>query len=311
MWTSFVAQAVSAALALGPVQPPSESAPAPPATPSPVPAAETGSAPCPAEGRDESALAAAKQLFETGVSHYEAAEFDQAIHAWYEALSLVPRTSENRKVRAELVYNIARAQERAYDVDHDARRLRRAKRALERFLEEVEAIYPEAEVPTQRAATENRLREIDRKIAEAEAEARRRERERLEAMRPKFDPVLDRRQRRRNVGMLGAGAALTVLGAGALGMMGAGIGLARSASSELPDLTTEADLHRRREVLAQGALGDRLVIAGAVTGGVLLLVGLPLVIAGGLFERERKAYKASYAVAPALDDRGIGLRFGR
>ncbi len=277
----------------------------------PAEAPEHGPAACVEPTPDHKALDTARALFESGVGHYEAAEYDQAVNAWYEALSLVPRTADNRKIRAEIVYNVARAQEKAYDIDRDPRHLRRARRALERFLEEVDAVYPEAEAPRERAQAEERIAEIDRKIAEAEAEARRREKERLEAMRPKFDPVLDRRQHRRNVSMLGTGAGLFVLGAGALGMMGAGLAIGRTAESDLEDLSTTDDLDERRRVMDRGALGNRLAVAGAVTGGVLVLVGLPLLIAGAAFEKERRAYKASFAVVPAVGRGGFALRFGR
>lgn len=271
---------------------------------------EAAAAPCPV-ARDEDALSAARELFDAGVGYYEGGEYDEAIHAWYEALSLVRRTSQNRKVRAELIYNVARAEEKAFDIDHDIRRLRRAKRALERFTEEVAAVYPRDEVARERAAAGERIAAIERKIEKAEAEARRREQARIEAMRPKFDPVLDRKVARRNRGMMATGGALFVLGAGALGMMGAGLAIGRAAEADLGELPAGADLEKRRAVLSRGDLGNRLAIAGAVTGGVLVVVGLPLLIAGGVFEKERKAYKASFVAVPHAGPGGIGLRFGR
>ncbi len=268
------------------------------------PSAADGGEPAPggaeAVGADE--LAEARTLFEQGVAHYEAAAYARAIEVWFEALSLVPRTYDNRKIRAELIYNIATAQEKSFDIGGDIQNLRRARRALERFLSEIDKIY---EAAREREQVQARIQRLDERIAAAERKARALELEKAERMRPKFDPVIDARERRRNRALLATGGVLTALGVAGLATMAAGLAVGKRASRDLAGLETGAELGTRRDVQARGRLGNTLAVTGILVGGVALLVGVPMVIAGGVFERRRRAYRASFAWGPA----GFGLHF--
>ena len=255
--------------------------------------------------QDAAELEEARALFETGVAHYEAAEYGRAIEVWFEALSLVPRTYENRKIRAELIYNIATAQEKSYDIGKDIENLRRARRSLERFLAEIDKIYPEDEAASERAGVQERIARLDGRIAAAEEEARRLELEKAERMRPKFDPVVDAREHRRNRALLATGGVLTGLGVAGLAVMGAGLGVGKRASADLAGLESSSELAHRRDVQRRGRLGNTLALSGVVVGGAALLIGVPMLIAGAVFEHRRREYRASFAFGPS----GVGVRF--
>jgi hypothetical protein len=90
------------------------------------------------------------------------------------------------------------------------------------------------------------------------------------------DPTADRNKAK---AMLGVGLSLLGVGIAALAVMGAGMGIARRANdfSGLDD----NDLEGREEQIRGGKRGNAMSVAGAITGGVMLVAGVALTASGG------------------------------
>jgi hypothetical protein len=116
---------------------------------------------------EEAQLAEARDLFEQGKAKYDTFDYKGAIDLWQLAYSKVP--TREAGVRHAMVYNIALAQEKAYDIDKDASHLRQAVLLLEQWVRDFKTMYkktPETEAEVNKANT--RIAELKRKIAAAE-----------------------------------------------------------------------------------------------------------------------------------------------
>jgi tetratricopeptide (TPR) repeat protein len=254
-------------------------------------------------------LAQAKALYEAGLVRYQVADFEAAIELWLAAYEKVPDELGAGTIKAEIVYNVATAQERWYDVDQDITHLRKAKRSLEGFAAILGSIYDDAVVEEEQVKARARIAELSERIERAETAARDFELAKAERMRAKFDPVVDERERIRNTGMLGAGATFTVLGGLSLATMGAGIGLVRKAEADVANADEWSELGPRRDALSLGAAGQRMAVIGGVAAGVFVATGVPLLVTGVTFEKKRRAYRSKYAlrVAPVVGREVSGI----
>ena len=121
-------------------------------------------------------------------------------------------------------------------------------------------------------------------------------------MRPTFDEEADAREEKRNKAMVGAGAGLTALGVGGVGMLVSGIIIAGGAESRVGTLPLEADIAARQSAISQGNAGNALILTGALVGAVFLSAGVPLLIAGSLAEKKRKTRRADAGLDTARLD---------
>jgi hypothetical protein len=280
------------------------------ATPAPVDTSTTTQTPpgnCAPAG--DEALAQAKALYEAGLIRYQVADFEAAIELWLAAYEKVPDEVGAGTIKAEIVYNVATAQERWYDVDQDITHLRKAKRSLEGFVAVIPAIYAEASIAEEREKADARIAELTTRIGKAEADARAFELAKAERMRAKFDPIVDERERIRNTGMIAAGATFSVLGGLSLAAMGTGIGLVSKAERDVAAADEWSELGPRRDALSLGAAGQQMAIIGGVAAGVFVATGVPLLAAGVVFEKKRRSYRSKYAVrvAPVFGRDGSGI----
>jgi len=249
----------------------------------------TGSADTPdghAEAPAGEVRSEAERLYREGVVRYEAADYAGAIDRFTRALDLVIEQEGAPEVRLRLLYNIAVAHERAYEIDQDVTRLRKAQVLYRRYL----SFAQETADRAARADVEQRLARIEAALAKTEVQ----------------DDVVDRKGR-------GAGAALAAAGGGVLAV---GVGLAVAggtfagraqdrvdgffAANPVPDdhparAEGEAyvDEQRRRGrtwMIAGGVLAG--VGAGATVAGVVLLV--------------RRRPRSRLAVAPLFGGRVAG-----
>lgn len=271
--------------------------------------ASTAEAP---EGADEPApdpkLQEAKVLFDAGAAHYDAAEYNEAITLWVAANRTLPSAAEYALVKAQLTYNISRAHQKWYEIDHDVTRLRQARQTLSNFAESIDEIYDEQEAIIERAKVEGLIEEIDAAIEAHEAEQARLEAERNEQARPKFDPELDRREYERNRRVIRAGVITTSIGGLGLVTLGIGAGLASGAEGRVGDYLTEDTLPEREAQLQAGQAGNGLVFVGAIVGALCLITGVPLLASGTAAEKRRKAYRLELESAGVLHmERGLGL----
>ncbi|MCA9682005.1 MAG: hypothetical protein KC457_07395 [Myxococcales bacterium] len=123
----------------------------------------------PEDGGGEDALAEAQDLYQQGEIKFQTADYEEALALWKKAYAMLPDGEENRAIRHALVYNIAEAHSQAYEVTRNPTHLRKAKILLENYRAEHRALYgDEPEAVKERAEADERLAELDRKIAASE-----------------------------------------------------------------------------------------------------------------------------------------------
>ena len=69
-------------------------------------------------------------IFRRGQAKYETADYNGAIELWTEAYALVDSTPENASIKALLIYNLAQAHSKAYEIDGDPIHLKQAQQLL-------------------------------------------------------------------------------------------------------------------------------------------------------------------------------------
>ena len=264
-------------------------------------AAGDGGVAAPEDDAPDSDMARAKELFDAGVARYTAADYEGAVDLWLESYALIPPVFENRLIKAELIYNVARAQQKWFDIDQDIRHLRQSHEILGRYLDEIDELYPKEQAALERDKIQEQIDELEQQIAEWEAEQARREAELAERMRPKFDEEADARDERRNKAMLGAGAGLTAIGLGGVGMLAVGIAFAGGADDSIGDYPLEDDILEREKVIDRGRAGSAMIVVGSLAGGVFLAAGVPLLIAGVVSEKRRKQRRVDAGLEARLE----------
>jgi hypothetical protein len=234
-------------------------------------------------------LAEAQRLYEEGRAAYDTFNYDAAISLWTTALARVPQTAEAGAIRNAIVYNLASAQLKAYALDHDELRLKRARLLLEKYLAEQADGADPADVERVTA----QMNEIDAELAKTE-----------KTQDPKTDttaivpPPPDEKPHvpsKRGTVMIGVGATLLVVAAGLTGGMATGIVIGRRAETRLGELDTLEDEDERPDVVARGKLGNRTAIATGVVAGLALAGGIALVIVG---KRTRERDKVEARTGP-------------
>jgi tetratricopeptide (TPR) repeat protein len=281
---------------------PTAAAAAPKAAPTTAPAATSTSEPDP--------LADAQRLYDRGKAKFETADYADAIELWTEAYAIVPETSEGAQIKGLLLYNIATAREKQFDVSRDPAELRQATILLESFERSIPTLYgegPEAEaertkVQSKIAELEARLREHEAQLAAAEGDDDADEDTTPPPPEP-TPPPDDGQQRRGARGLVIGGAVAAGLGVGGLGLMAAGLGMGARAN-DISDLAPD-DVDGRRARFDRGRTGNALAIAGGVAGGVLLLTGAVLLGLG--LKRARAGRASDVALVPAPSRDGAAL----
>lgn len=156
--TSFVSASLTLALAVGPIQL------APTLAHAQEPAAEAAPA-------EDPQLAEAKRLYDEGEAKFQLAKYQEALVLWEQAYVILMKGGEaNRAILNALVYNIAEAHSRAYDLTRNPTHLRTAKQLLVDYRTSHRELYgDEPEAVKERAEADDRITELDKKIADSEA----------------------------------------------------------------------------------------------------------------------------------------------
>jgi tetratricopeptide (TPR) repeat protein len=122
------------------------------------------------EAQEDPALAEAKALYKDGEDKFETADYEEALALWKRAFAILPDGEETRTMRHALVYNIAEAHSRAYEVSRNPTHLRKAKILLENYRADHRALYgDEPDAVKERGEVDDRIAELDKKIAASEA----------------------------------------------------------------------------------------------------------------------------------------------
>ncbi|MBL4686993.1 MAG: hypothetical protein JKY37_20525 [Nannocystaceae bacterium] len=245
---------------------------------------------------EDAAVQSAKAKYNEGRAKFETADYSGAIELWTQAYSSVPDNQSAARIKALLIFNIATAHERVYDVTKDLSQLRRARILLVDFAPSLPQLYTDDLLQTETARVNERIADIDTQIKAAEDLARP-PGERGPQPAP-TDPSQDEPSAAGR-GLVIGGAVTLALGAAGLGIMGAGLAIGSGAN----DLTDPAqdDIDGRGDQFDRGRTGNSLAIAGAVVGGVGVLTGAVLIGLG--LTRKRKL---AWNTGPGLV--GVGLR---
>jgi hypothetical protein len=236
---------------------------------------------------DEDALSAAKGLYQRGVAKFETADYEGAIALWADAYGMVPTTPENLEVKVLLLYNLATAQERAYEVSGDLTHLRQALALLDGFAAVVPALYGESE----EGAAE--LKNVAARRAVIVAT--------LAAAEAKDAPPADDSALRRAKKLTIAGAATLGVGGAALGLMTAGLVIGARAN-DVSGLDPN-DVEGRRERFERGRMGDKLALIGGIAAALPVALGATLLALG--LKKTRQA--SASAVAPWIGPGWAGI----
>lgn len=277
--------------------------------PLPVVAATASTASAALSSPAEEQLVEAKSLYQRGIAKFETADYRGAIELWTEAYALVPSTSETMEIKSLLLYNIATARERAYEIDGDLSGLRQALVLLDGYIEGVDDLYSDPDkAGKERAEATARRDAIAAQIEAAEEEAAPTEDpeptpEPTPTPTPTPEPEPEPETSAPGRGLVIGGAVLVGVGVAGLGMMTGGFVLGSQAN----DLSTlePSDLEGRREQFARGNLGNTLAIAGGAIGGVTLLAGAALLGVG--LTKQRRAKRESASLSPVLGPGIAGL----
>jgi hypothetical protein len=120
-----------------------------------------------APGGQETEVEEAKRLYDEGLAHYETHDYKSAVEKWTLAYSKLPDDATGQK--NALVYNIATAQEKAYELDKDVEHLRQAQLLLESYVKTYKAMFKKTnETKAEVDKANARIETLREKIAAAE-----------------------------------------------------------------------------------------------------------------------------------------------
>lgn len=137
---------------------------------SPLVIPDTAFAGAPVESAEDPALTEAKRLYKEGEIKFQTADYKDALRLWKSAFGILPDGDEHRGIRHALVYNIAEAHSRAYEVSRNPTHLRKAKILLEAYRADHRALYGDDPAAVkERTEVDDRIAELEKSIAESEA----------------------------------------------------------------------------------------------------------------------------------------------
>ncbi len=254
-------------------------------------------------------LAAAKSEHAHGQALFDTADYAGAITAWTKALeALPPKEPKSATYRPLILYNVAAAREKLFELRGDVTELRQAKILLERFDASIDEIY--GHDPVTAEAERSRVREkiaaLDARIAATltpdepavvEPVAEPQGEPTLEPIPTKPVPRSDRGPAPPSRGLMIGGGVMVGLGAGALAGLVATLVIGKQANdiSGLED----NDMQGREDQFARGGRANAAAIAMGIVAPLLLGAGVALLVVGS------KRRSARVSAAPSLGRHGV------
>jgi len=275
----------------------------------------------PAKGNEE-LNAKIGALAQEAQTRFETADFAGAIELWTQAYAAMPNEPAYEKRRNVLAYQIAQACVEAYALDPQLVYLRKAERLFDNYLKTISA---KDKVTT--AKVQGTLDELREKIRDAEereaaekqaaaesgersggsdAEAELAAQKESSAREGEARREAAEREAKRSRRLTIAGGAVTGVGAIVLGVMAYGLAqgakVDREGAAAKADGVTDPDVYR--DLLGDGMAANRLAIATAVAGGVLVVTGIGLIGAGAAGQQRARR---ELGVAPTWLRGGAGI----
>jgi hypothetical protein len=257
-------------------------------------------APAPAA---EDPLTRAKALHAEGQADFDVGNYDAAIDSWTKAYKVLP--SDDGAYRPFILYNIAAAREKLYELHRDVTHLRQAKILLERFDQSIDDLYgddpPKAE--SERSRVRDKIAELDARMAQHESATK------TEPV-PKPEPVPttttvtptrtdEPKPDKRAVGLTVGGGVLIGVGLAAAGGGIAAAVISKQANdiSDIPDDDTEA----RADQFAKGERANKAAIAMAIVSPLFLAGGIAMLVIGA-----KRAKQKNVSFTPTFGGRFAG-----
>ncbi|MCA9707381.1 MAG: hypothetical protein KDK70_16120, partial [Myxococcales bacterium] len=130
------------------------------------PTAQAAWAPAP-EPAEDPAVDEARKLYDEGKARFDTFDYEGAVQLWTQAYAKLPEDAAG--IRNSMVYNIATAQEKAFELDSDVQHLRQAQMLLESYIDNFKALYPRnPETKAEVDKAEDRIASLKERIADAE-----------------------------------------------------------------------------------------------------------------------------------------------
>jgi len=224
----------------------------------------------------------AESLFRDGTVKYESSDYDGAIKSFTEALAIVGENHGADHTRLTLLYNIAKAHEKAFKIDQDVAHLRQAQELYKRYLEFTQTtgnLGDELDVESKLSHLEKQLRihaQIDANRSQSEESAH----TPLPPPPSTGDSDTDwNKPRKAGIGFVAGGSVLTVGGV-VLAVVGGTLqGRAEGQVNELADAGIPSDhpawtegaqyiSQEKRKGLILMGVGGSVAVVGAVGVGL-------------------------------------------
>lgn len=250
----------------------------------------------------------AETLFRNGQAKYETADYPGAIELWTQAYALVDPVPQNAGIKAVLLYNLAQAHVKAYELDDDRIHLKQAQQLLQSFEGSIEALYEsEADREEERRKVAERMAEIDAMLAAADEPGPDPAPEPQPDPKPvrEPDPEPDPSDAKPGKPLIIAGAVVAGVGVGfgGLGIAGAVLGNQANDISGLDPL----DFDDREAQFDDGATANALALTGVIAGGILLPVGVALIAVGVTRNKKARSSGATAVVVPTFTTHSAGI----
>lgn len=117
-------------------------------------------------------LTEVRDLYEQGKAKFETFDYKGAVDLWTRVYSKLGDSSTERQIRNDVIYNIAMAQERAFELNEDVTHLRQAVALLRKYVDEYKTLYqatPEGRKEV--AGVEARIAELELRIEQSDSGA--------------------------------------------------------------------------------------------------------------------------------------------
>lgn len=260
----------------------------------------------------EDPLDEAAQLYQQGTIHFDSADYTSAIELFTKALGIVVAANGDDQVRLTLLYNIASAHEKQFEIDKDTSHLRQALDLYRRyrdFAREGGTIDDIFDVEDRIAKLEKRVRVAD------QLERNRRERTDKQDVPPPppkgvvQDDLDWKKPRTTGAVLLGVGAAATIGGV-VLAVVGSRYEPhARDEVQKLADLGVPMDHPAWKE-------GDQFIMQERRKGNALMGTGITFAVVGAtgvgvgsyLLIKSKKMREGQVGVLPALSPGFAGVQ---
>lgn len=263
----------------------------------------------PAEAAQGPEASDAEAIFRRGQAKYETADYNGAIELWTEAYALIDSTPENASIKALLIYNLAQAHTKAFELDEQVIHLKQAQQLLESFRDNLELLYEDPEaLAAESARVDENLAELEAQLAAVEAEPEPQPEPPPPTVEPAPAPEDEGPAKPIKPGkpLIFAGAGVLAVGVGGLATAIAGVVIGTQANdvSEVMD-----DPDARAEQFARGRTANLMLVIGAIAAGTLMPTGDALIGVG--IAREKRKQKAQQSAASLRLGPSLGGPWGQ